>query len=185
VNTNERQVIKMKKVLVVIDMQNDFISGALGSSAAQAIVPAVVRKIKEYAQGGHIIVFTRDTHVEDYLETQEGRFLPVVHCIKNSPGWEIADEVAGAVDMSRCTVIDKGSFGSLELGQYMRENGPFEEIELVGLVSSICVVSNALIIKANLPEVKVVVDSACTAGVGEEDYLASLCVMRMCHIEVV
>ncbi|MCL1918596.1 MAG: cysteine hydrolase [Peptococcaceae bacterium] len=178
----------MKKALVVIDMQNDFITGALGSPAAQAIVPEVVRKIKSYAHSNSQVLFTRDTHEENYLNTQEGRNLPVPHCIRSTPGWQIAEEIIQAVeqtgDLNTCPLFDKGAFGSLELAQHLKDTGPYEEIELAGLVSSICVISNALVIKAHLPEVKLTVDAACTAGVTEEDYKASLCVMKMCHVQI-
>ncbi|MDR3271082.1 MAG: cysteine hydrolase [Peptococcaceae bacterium] len=173
----------MKKALVVIDMQNDFISGALGSAAARAIVPRVVRKLKIHSEMGSRIIFTRDTHTPDYLNTQEGMSLPVVHCVKDTPGWRIADEIATAVCLDDCQIFDKGGFGSVELAQYLRDE-VYEEIELLGLVSSICVVSNALLIKAYLPEAKLSVDASCTAGITEEDYQASLCVLKMCQIQL-
>ncbi len=172
---------KMKKALVIIDMQNDFISGALGSPEAAAIVPAVVAKIEENKRAGAEIILTRDTHTEDYLKTEEGRNLPVTHCVRGSHGWELDERVALAA--GDAVVFDKPSFGSPELAEYLKSGG-FDEIELVGLVSSICVISNALIIKAFLPEARLCVDSACTAGVTDEDYKASLCVMKMCHVEV-
>ncbi|MCL2297095.1 MAG: cysteine hydrolase [Proteobacteria bacterium] len=173
----------MRKALVVIDMQNDFIDGALGSPQAQAIVPNVVEKIKAYQKSGDAIIFTRDTHQQNYLQTQEGQNLPVPHCIEGTPGWHIADAIASSVHLPSCPIFDKGGFGSLELAQYLRQEN-YDEIELVGLVSSICVISNALLIKAHLPETKILVDAACTAGVTDEDYTASLCVMKMCHIHL-
>ncbi|MDR0596184.1 MAG: cysteine hydrolase [Clostridiales Family XIII bacterium] len=169
----------MKTVLVVIDMQNDFITGALGSPAAQAIVPAVAKKIGQYKERGCEVVFTRDTHGEDYLDTQEGRRLPVAHCSKGTAGWQIAD----ALDTDGCKLIDKPAFGSIELARYLKERG-FGRVELCGLVSSICVVSNALIIKAHMPECEITLDAACTAGVTDEDYKASLTVMKSCQVEV-
>ncbi|MCL2872317.1 MAG: cysteine hydrolase [Betaproteobacteria bacterium] len=172
----------MNKALIVIDMQNDFIDGALGSLQAQAIVPRVVEKIKAHRDGA--ILFTRDTHQPNYLQTQEGKNLPVPHCIEGTAGWQIAEAVAAAVDLPSCPIFNKGSFGSLELAQYLRQK-KFDEIELVGLVSSICVISNALLIKAHLPEATIIVDAACTAGVTDEDQRASLCVMKMCHVRVV
>ncbi|MCL1852796.1 MAG: cysteine hydrolase [Peptococcaceae bacterium] len=171
----------MKKAFVIIDMQNDFIDGMLGSPAAQAIVPRIIDKIKTHRQKGSAIIFTRDTHGQDYLQTQEGRNLPVPHCIAGTPGWQISDPIAAAADLSACIVFNKDCFGSLELAQYLCQEG-YEDIELAGLVSSICVVSNALLIKAHLPEARVTVDAACTAGVSDEDYQASLCVMKMCHV---
>ena len=167
----------MKKTLLVIDMQNDFIDGALGTAEAQAIVPRVKEKIAEYVKSGDEIIFTRDTHGEDYLDTPEGRKLPVVHCVKNTKGWEIADGllVPGAV------VVDKPNFGYPD----WKEKFSFEQVELIGLCTDICVVSNALIIKATFPEALVKVDSACCAGVTPESHEAALVTMRMCQIDVV
>jgi nicotinamidase-related amidase len=173
----------MKKALVVIDMQNDFIDGALGSPQAQAIVPNVIEKIKNHRENGGAIIFTRDTHHQNYLQTQEGQNLPVPHCIEGTPGWQIADAVASVAHLPSCLIFDKGCFGSLELAQYLRKES-YDEIELIGLVSSICVVSNALLIKAHAPETKIIVDAACTAGVTDEDHKASLCVMKMCHVHL-
>jgi len=175
----------MRKVLVVIDMQNDFITGALGSPQAQAIVSKVADKIRAHVRDGSEIIFTRDTHHRNYLETQEGRHLPVVHCIEGSEGWEVAAELKEAAGAVEPLVFDKGSFGSLALAGYLGRGKVYDEIELVGLVSSICVISNALMIKAHLPETLITVDASCTAGVGEEDYRASLCVMKMCHVNVI
>jgi nicotinamidase-related amidase len=173
----------MKKALIVIDMQNDFIDGALGSPQAQAIVPNVIRKIEEHQKSGSAIIFTRDTHHQDYLQTQEGQNLPVPHCIKDTPGWQIFDAIASTAHLPSCLIFDKGSFGSLKLAQHLAQEN-YDEIELVGLVSSICVISNALLIKAHAPETKITVDAACTAGVTDEDYKASLCVMKMCHVHL-
>ncbi|MCL2308752.1 MAG: cysteine hydrolase [Proteobacteria bacterium] len=173
----------MKKALVVIDMQNDFIDGALGSPQAQAIVPNVVEKIKAHQKSGSAILFTRDTHHPNYLQTQEGQNLPVPHCLEGTPGWQIAEALASAAHLSSCLIFNKGCFGSVELAQYLSREG-YDEIELVGLVSSICVISNALLIKAHAPETKITVDATCTAGVADEDYKASLCVMKMCHIHL-
>ncbi|MDR2711429.1 MAG: cysteine hydrolase [Burkholderiales bacterium] len=172
------------KALIVIDMQKDFIDGALGSPQAQAIVPKVVEKIKAHRQSGSAVIFTRDTHHQDYLQTQEGRHLPVPHCIEDTSGWQLADAIASTIDLSSCLIFNKGCFGSLELAQYLRQKN-YDEIELIGLVSSICVVSNALLIKAHVPETPIVVDAACTAGVTDEDHRAALCVMKMCHIRIV
>lgn len=166
----------MKKTLVVVDMQNDFISMALGTKEAVAIIPAVKEKIRRYAENGDEIIFTRDTHFENYLETPEGIKLPVPHCIKGTEGWEIAD----GLYVDGCKIIDKPNFGWPEW-----KNETLEEVELIGLCTDICVVSNALIIKANFPEAKVSVDAACCAGVTPETHAAALTTMKMCQIDVI
>ena len=173
----------MKRILVVVDMQKDFIDGSLGTKEAVAIVPAVVRKIRSYA--GEPVFATLDTHPEDYLETQEGRRLPVVHCVRGTPGWEINPEVAAALDKVGATRIEKPSFGSLELPERIREAAAGEpfEVELVGLCTDICVVSNALILKAAFPEVRVSVDPSCCAGVTPGSHEAALLTMRMCQVD--
>ncbi|MBP3329709.1 MAG: cysteine hydrolase [Clostridia bacterium] len=166
----------MKKTLIVVDMQNDFIDKALGTAEAVRIVPAVKEKIGEYVKNGDEIIFTRDTHGEDYLNTAEGRKLPVKHCIKGTEGWEIAEGLY--VDGAK--IIDKPNFG---WPHWNEEN--FEEVELIGLCTDICVVSNALIIKAMFPEINVKVDSSCCAGVTPESHEAALKTMQMCQIEVI
>lgn len=165
------------KTLIVVDMQNDFISGSLGTKEAQAIVPNVKKKIEEYKARGDEIIFTRDTHPSNYLETNEGKHLPVEHCINGTYGWIIADEV----NYPEYKHINKRSFG-YTLWNY---EGEFEEIEIVGLCTDICVVSNALILKAQYPEIKITVDSSCCAGVTPESHQAALTVMKMCQIEVI
>lgn len=166
----------MKKTLIVVDMQKDFIDGSLGTKEAEAIVEKVKNKIAQYKEQGDEIIFTRDTHQEDYLNTNEGKHLPVVHCIKGTDGWEIAKglEVPGAI------YIDKPNFGYLNWKDYH-----LEEVELVGLCTDICVVSNALIIKAAYPEIKVTVDARCCAGVTPESHAAALTTMKMCQVEVI
>ena len=173
----------MKKVLVVIDMQNDFIDGALGTAEAVGIVDKVVKKIGNYP--ADCIYPTRDTHGEDYLETSEGRYLPVKHCIKGTMGWGIRKEVAQT--MPQALVIDKPTFGSEELVQRLLEESKGEEIEieLVGLCTDICVVTNVLLLKTKLPETKIKVDAACCAGVTPESHEAALLTMKMCQVEVV
>ena len=167
----------MKKLLIVVDMQNDFVTGALGSARAQQIVLRVKARIEEYRQSGDSVLFTRDTHSENYLETQEGKYLPVEHCIKGTYGHLLID----ALDPGGCEVFDKRSFGSLELAELVASGG-FDEIELCGLCTDICVVSNALILKAGLPEVKISVDARCCAGVTEESHEAALLTMKMCQV---
>ena len=166
----------MKKTLIVIDMQNDFIDMALGTKEAVSIVPNVKRKIAEAVKNGGEIIYTRDTHFENYLETPEGKKLPVPHCIKGTPGWEIADGLY--VEGSK--IIDKPNFGWPDW-----RNEALEKVEIIGLCTDICVVSNALIIKACFPDAEVSVDAACCAGVTPETHKAALATMRMCQIDVI
>ena len=166
----------MKKTLIVVDMQNDFIDMALGTKEAVAIVPAVKAKIEAYVKSGDEIIFTRDTHAENYLETLEGKKLPVVHCVKGTKGWEIADGLY--VEGSK--IIDKPNFGWPGWNSEV-----LEEVELIGLCTDICVVSNALIIKAMFPDAQVSVDAACCAGVTPESHAAALKTMQMCQIDVI
>lgn len=168
------------KLLIVVDMQNDFIDGALGTKEAVAIVPAVKAKIEEYRSMNNQVVFTYDTHQSNYLETQEGKNLPVVHCVENTEGWQISDKL----EVAQSKVFKKPSFGSLELAEYVATISDLEEIELVGLCTDICVISNAFILKAKMPEVKISVDSKCCAGVSPESHLNALNAMKMCQINV-
>ena len=166
----------MRKTLIVVDMQNDFITGSLGTREAQDIVQKVQNKIAEYQKRGDEIIFTRDTHQTDYLNTPEGKKLPVEHCIEGTEGWQIADglEVGGAV------YIDKPTFGWTHWN-----DRTFKEIEMVGLCTDICVVSNALILKAIFPEVEITVDASCCAGVTPATHHAALETMKMCQINVI
>lgn len=171
----------MQNILIVVDMQNDFISGALGTKDAQGIVANAVEKIKGF--DGRVI-FTRDTHFENYLDTQEGHKLPVPHCIKGTHGWEICPQL-----IPLCTEppVDKLTFGSSSLGDMLvtaNQREGIESITLIGLCTDICVISNALLIKAFLPEVEVKVDAACCAGVTPESHLTALNAMKMCQITV-
>ncbi len=171
----------MQNILIVVDMQNDFIDGALGTAEAVAILPKVEKKIKEF-QGK--VIFTRDTHEENYMDTQEGHKLPVPHCIRGTKGWEIREELEA---MRTGEVLDKVTFGSKELGgmlQEMNEAEPIESITLVGLCTDICVISNALLTKAFLPEVRLIVDAACCAGVTPTSHKNALEAMKMCQIEI-
>ena len=170
----------MKKLLIVIDMQNDFIDGSLGTPEAEAIVDAVKDKIRTYPAGD--ILATMDTHGPDYLSTQEGRNLPVEHCIKGTEGWRIRPDIAEL--LTEAAFFEKPTFGSVRMAEAVKEIEDLEEIELIGLCTDICVVSNALLLKANLPEVKICVDSRCCAGVTPEKHLAALETMRSCQIEV-
>lgn len=163
------------KTLIVVDMQNDFIDGSLGTKEAQAIVPNVKKKIQEYQNRGDEIIFTRDTHQSDYLDTPEGKKLPVVHCIEGTKGWQIVD----GLEVEGCTYIDKPTFGWTHWNERT-----FQEIEMVGLCTDICVVSNALILKATFPSVEITVDASCCAGVTPQTHLAALETMKMCQILV-
>ncbi|PXV95556.1 nicotinamidase-related amidase [Lachnotalea glycerini] len=169
------------KVLIVVDMQKDFIDGALGSERAVSIVKNVEEKIKTYHDGGNTVIFTRDTHGENYVETQEGRNLPVYHCIKGTSGWEISSKL-NTID---AVIIDKPTFGSVELMKYLSDFYPEREFELVGLCTDICVISNAIMLKAFLPEAKVSVDAACCAGVTLDSHKNALEAMKMCQIYII
>ena len=167
------------KYLIVVDMQNDFITGSLGSELAKAIVPSVVNKVKNF--DGKII-FTRDTHFSDYMSTQEGKNLPVLHCIKDSNGWELCEELKPYANI----VVDKITFGSIELPKLLESyNDPIEKIELCGLCTDICVISNAFLLKAAFPEVPLTVDSACCAGVTVESHNNALNAMKAIQIEII
>ena len=170
------------KVLVVVDMQNDFIDGALGTPEARKIVPAVVEKIKGWT--GEIYA-TMDTHQPDYLTTQEGRNLPVAHCIEGTAGWEIAPAIREA--LTNMTCLTKPTFGSRSLAETLvivNQDQPIEEIVLIGLCTDICVISNAMVLKAFLPEVPITVDASCCAGVTPESHRNALSAMKMCQIGI-
>lgn len=173
----------MRKILIVIDMQNDFIDKALGTPEAEAIVEAVKEKIQAFPPAD--VFATMDTHGEDYLNTQEGKYLPVPHCIKGSEGWEIRADLKEP--LAGAKVYEKPTFGSTQLAKDLLEISKAEEIELelIGLCTDICVVSNALLLKAYMPEVTISVDAACCAGVTPEKHLAALETMRSCQIQVV
>lgn len=173
--------MNIKKLLVVIDMQNDFINGALGTLEAETIVPAVKAKIQSYP--AEAVFATMDTHGPDYLATQEGRKLPVVHCIRGTDGWQLRPEIA--VLVSDGHIYEKPTFGSLRLAEDLARIPDLEEIELIGLCTDICVVSNALLLKAMMPEVRITVDAACCAGVTPAKHEAALATMRSCQVEVI
>lgn len=172
----------MRKILVVVDMQRDFIDGSLGTKEAQGIVEAVKEKIRSYEPEN--VVATRDTHPENYLETYEGRHLPVEHCIEGTDGWQLypgIDEL-----LSGCVIFDKPTFGSVKLAEYLKKLNAASpiEVEIVGLCTDICVISNALLIKAYLPEVNISLDPKCCAGVTPESHEAALTTMRSCQIQI-
>jgi len=174
----------MSKVLIVVDMQNDFINGALGTKEAEAIVGRVSEKIAKHSG---MVIFTRDTHGGAYLSTQEGHNLPVVHCIKGTHGWELQKDIGRLAEDKHGKVFDKNTFGSRELAEYLEKlsaGETIEEIELVGLCTDICVISNALTIKAFLPETRIRVDASCCAGVTPESHRNALTAMKMCQIEI-
>ena len=172
----------MRKILIVIDMQNDFIDAALGTKEAEAIVDAVKKKIWTYPAKD--IIATMDTHGENYMETQEGKYLPVPHCIKGTKGWEIRPDIAELLKGAK--IYEMPTFGSTALAADLKALSEQEEIELelIGLCTDICVVSNALLLKAAMPEVKISVDPSCCAGVTPEKHMAALETMRSCQIQV-
>ena len=172
----------MSKLLVVVDMQVDFVNGALGTKEAEAIVPAVVKKIKEEIAAGSTVVFTRDTHQDNYLSTQEGRNLPVIHCVEGSAGWQLIPELRGFAEGRK--IFNKTTFGSIQLAHYAAAK-QFDAIELIGLCTDICVISNAMILKAAVPEVPVSVCAECCAGVTPESHNNALAAMKMCQIGIV
>lgn len=172
----------MNDILIVVDMQNDFIDGALGTPEAVAIVPNVLEKIKGFE--GRVI-FTRDTHFDNYMDTQEGKNLPVPHCIKGSEGWQIRAELDA---LRKEEAVDKPSFGSVELSAMLAEENaknPISSVTLIGLCTDICVISNAMLIKAAMPEVPVIVDAACCAGVSPASHANALEAMKMCQIKII
>lgn len=174
----------MRKTLIVVDMQNDFVYGALGTPEAQAIVARTAEKVKRCIDSEDcIVVFTCDTHFSDYMATQEGKCLPVPHCLKDSEGWQIIPELKPYADRAE-KVLDKRSFGFENWRDVFDEVGELESIELIGVCTDICVVSNALILKALYPETQLIVDAACCAGVTPEKHQAALEVMKSCQIHV-
>ena len=172
----------MRKILIVIDMQNDFIDAALGTKEAVSIVEAVKEKIRSFP--AEDVIATMDTHDEDYMQTQEGKNLPVMHCIKGTDGWKIRPDIAELLTGAK--IYEKPTFGSTALAADLKELSEKEEIELelIGLCTDICVVSNALLLKASMPEVRISVDAACCAGVTPQKHLAALETMRSCQIDV-
>lgn len=170
-----------KKVLVVVDMQNDFIDGTLGTKEAQAIVESVYKAIQNF--DGEVI-FTRDTHFENYADTQEGKKLSVPHCIKGTTGWQINSKLEKLIT-PETKIFDKVTFGSVELAEYLKNNSQLESVMLVGLCTDICVISNALLIKAYMPEVEIEVIEDCCAGVTPESHQNALKAMSMCQIDII
>lgn len=174
----------MKHLLVVVDIQKDFVDGALGTAEAVSIVDKAAKKIKEF--NGDIFV-TFDTHFENYMETAEGAKLPVPHCIKGTAGWELNTTIAQALSDKHYTPVEKMTFGSTDLPALVKEDVGEDDfdITLIGLCTDICVVSNALILKASFPEKEVYVDAACCAGVTVDTHNAALATMKMCQINII
>lgn len=169
----------MSKVLIVIDMQNDFVTGALGSTMAQEIVPKVVERVNKAVTDGDYLIFTKDTHFDDYMETLEGEKLPIPHCIKDSEGWEIIPQLKENVT----NVIEKYTFGSIF--SLPGAVASVEEIELIGVCTDICVVSNALVLRAYYPNKKITINSKCCAGTSIEAHESALSVMKSCQIDII
>lgn len=173
----------MKKILIVVDYQNDFVTGSLGFEKAVALEKAICEKIEQYQKNKDEVVFTFDTHGQDYLQTREGKNLPVSHCIKNSKGWNLHGKVADLCDQDhRC--FNKETFGSMELAEYLKKD-EYDEIELIGVVSNICVISNAVLAKAAVPEAEIIVDASCTASFDEILHQKALDVMKGLHIKII
>ena len=172
----------MKRCLIVVDFQNDFISGVLGFEKAEKLIPLIAEKIKEYRKSGDDIIFTLDTHGEDYMSTHEGRHLPLPHCIKGTEGHTIHSEIE-KLRMPSDAVFEKCTFGSDRLFDYMREN-PYECIELCGLVSNICVLSNAVLCRTAQPRTLVTIDACCTASADAELHKAALKVLKGIHVNI-
>ncbi|MBQ8884834.1 MAG: cysteine hydrolase [Clostridia bacterium] len=170
----------MKGALIVVDMQNDFIFGSLGSAEAEKILAPLKARIQAARKAGDDVIFTRDTHGKEYLSTPEGKKLPVPHCIKGTEGHELAD----GLYIEGAKLIDKPTFGSFELAEYVKKQG-YAKVELVGVCTDICVVSNALLIKTTCPETEVAVNAALTAGTSKEAHEAALLTMRSCQVEIV
>ncbi len=172
------------KYLVVVDVQKDFVDGALGTKEAQEMYPRLLEKVKKF-EGE--VMFTKDTHPKNYLDTQEGHFLPVEHCIKETEGWNFPKELQQLSEERNAVIYEKPTFGSVHMAEDFRQlnmKNQVESVELVGLCTDICVVSNALMLKANMPEVPIYVDASCCAGVTSEKHNAALAVMESCQVIV-
>lgn len=171
-----------EKYLIVVDMQEDFVYGALGSEQAQNIVDNVVKKIKEF---DGTVIYTKDTHQSDYLQTQEGRLLPVEHCIRGTQGWELIAPLKEMVKTDHNKIYEKETFGCVELAEQLKEKQEeIASIEWIGVCTDICVVSNALLVKAYMPQIPMYVDAKCCAGVTVQKHEAALETMRSCQIQV-
>ena len=170
----------MKSCLLVIDMQNDFITGSLGSKEAEAIVPLVKSRIEKAINEGEDVFFTKDTHYDSYLDTKEGRFLPVKHCIEGTKGHDICDELK-PFEKNAKDIFIKNTFGFKDFPKYLND---YDKITLIGLCTDICVISNAILLKAFYPEKNIIVEKSLCAGTSVENHNAALSVMKSCHIVV-
>ena len=172
-----------RKITVVIDMQNDFLTGALRNEEAIKISGYVIDKVKKAKEKGETVLFTMDTHGDDYMQTEEGQNLPVVHCISGTEGWELIDGLKPYADKNNTFI--KETFGSKDFAEYLRENADITEIEFIGVCTDICVISNVMLAKAMLPNAKIYVDAAGCAGVTPEAHDTALNAMKACHIKIV
>lgn len=173
----------MRRLLVVVDMQKDFVDGALGFEEAKTIIPGISKRIQEYKDAGDEVVYTLDTHAENYMETMEGKNLPVPHCIKGTEGFNLVDELSGLLEGCKC--FEKPTFGSMELARYIEENREdLYSIEICGLVSNICVISNTVLAKAAAPETEIIVDSNLTSCFDPKLTEAALDICRSIHVKV-
>lgn len=173
------------KLLIVVNMQNDFVDGVLGTKEAVEIVPNVKKRIETF-EG--IVLYTKDTHTDTYLETQEGRNLPVIHCMKGTEGWELVPEILELQQKENGMVFEKSAFGSVKMGEYvsnLAKEGQIEDITLIGLCTDICVISNAILLKAYVPEIPIRVDASCCAGATKKSHEIALRSMRVCQIEII
>ncbi|MBR6308649.1 MAG: cysteine hydrolase [Lachnospiraceae bacterium] len=175
----------MRKALVVVDMQVDFTTGALANEEAVKVIPAIAKKVEAALNSGADVYFTRDTHYDNYMSTEEGKNLPVPHCIKDTAGWEIVPELKALSEKNGVVIVDKPVFGSVSLGETLKETAAYDEVELVGVCTDICVISNAMIVRAFLPNTHVKVDASCCAGITVESHLNALEAMKMCQVEVI
>jgi len=173
----------MKNILVVVDYQKDFVSGSLGFDKAATLEKAIGQKIEQYRQNSDEVIFTLDTHNDNYLQTQEGKNLPVPHCLRNTEGWTVYGKIADLCDETTKR-FEKATFGSLELASYLGEK-EYDRVELIGVVSNICVISNAILAKAALPEAEIIVDASCTASYDESLNQKALDVMQGMQIKII
>ena len=177
--------MKERKYLIVVDMQNDFIDGALGTAEAQTIIRKSAERISDCRAEGYRVIATLDTHDVNYLNTAEGKKLPIIHCVRDTDGWQLNPIIREAVGDGR--IVEKPTFGSIRLAEILKnetETGDHLRIELIGLCTDICVVSNALLLKANFPEAEIAVNAGCCAGITPEKHLAALETMRSCQIDI-
>ena len=172
----------MAKALIVVDMQNDFVTGPLGTAEARVMLPRLVKKLEDIVEEGAIdLIFTQDTHAENYLSTQEGRNLPIVHCVKKTTGWQIVPALQKFTSRAKA-VIEKKSFGTTRLPTLLK---PYEVVEFAGVCTDICVISNALLLKSFYPEQRVQIDAACCAGSTPEAHIEALNIMRNCQCRII